>query len=217
MTATLFGTPPVRHPARFTADLLPVIRQHLPAGGRVLDPMAGVGTLGASFNNEIEPEWAAQCPGLVTVADARHLPYATATFDAIATSPTYGNRMADHHEARDGSRRHTYRHTLGRRLHEANTGAMQWGPAYREFHEAIWRECHRLLRPGGVLVVNVKDHVRAGRIVPVTAWHAECIEALGFHHVTTHKVPTPGQRHGANGNARLPYESVLVYSKGETQ
>ena len=43
----------------------------------------------------------------VTTGDARRLHYLDATFDAICTSPTYGNRMADHHNARDSSPRLT--------------------------------------------------------------------------------------------------------------
>ena len=73
--------------------------------------------------------------GDTVVGDARALPFADASFHAIATSPCFGNRMADHHEARDPSVRHTYRHRLGRPLSEGSAGALQWGPAYREFHE----------------------------------------------------------------------------------
>lgn len=45
------------------------------------------------------------------VGDATSLPFPDEAFDAIITSPTYGNRMADHHDARDNSRRLTYRHS----------------------------------------------------------------------------------------------------------
>jgi hypothetical protein len=65
-----------------------------------------------------------------------------ATFDAICTSPTCGNRMADHHEARDISPRHTYRHVLGRPRTPGNSGALQWGDGiageeYRALHVAV--------------------------------------------------------------------------------
>ena len=53
--------------------------------------------------------------------------FSDATFDMVVTSPTYGNRMADHHNAKDGRRRITYTHNLGRTLTPGNSGAMQWG------------------------------------------------------------------------------------------
>src|SRR5690606_20149612 len=137
-----------KHPAKYTDSLLPVfariLREH--AARSVLDPMAGVGKIGLLRDygfagrivaNEIEPEWAYQAPPWVEVriSDAANMAWANdEEFDAIVTSPCYGNRMADHHDARDSSRRYTYRHMLGRPLHPANTGKLQWGEAYQEAH-----------------------------------------------------------------------------------
>ena len=135
--------------------------------------------------------------------------YPDAMFDAICTSPTYGNRMADHHAARDASPRHTYRHTLGRPLHPENSGAIQWGPAYRAFHLTVWTETRRVLKPGAPFILNIKDHIRRGQLQPVTAWHIATLTALGFTLVERIDVPCPGQRHGANGHLRADYESVI--------
>jgi DNA modification methylase len=139
-----------------------------------------------------------------------------AMFDAICTSPTYGNRMADHHEARDGSPRHTDRHTLGRPLTPGNSGAMRWGAGstgeeYRALHVAVWTECRRVLKPGGIFVLNVKDHIRKGVLQPVTNWHAVTLLMLGFVCTRRVHVPCLGQRHGANGHLRVDYESVLLF------
>src|SRR5690606_6685178 len=117
------ATMPPRHPAKYTDVLLPVFARILRGHGAqsVLDPMAGVGKIGLLRDygfagrivaNEIEPEWAAQAPAHVEmhVGDAANMTWARdGEFDAIVTSPTYGNRMADHHNARDGSRRHPSR------------------------------------------------------------------------------------------------------------
>ncbi len=124
---------------------------------------------------EIEPEWAALSSG-IRVGNALALDLPTASVDAVVTSPAYGNRMADHHNARDGSPRHTYRHALGRPLHPQNAGALQWGPgkagdAYRAFHARAWREARRVLRPGGLLILNLKNHIRVGCEQDVTFWH----------------------------------------------
>lgn len=125
----------------------------------------------------------------------------------------YGNRMADHHNAKDGSRRNTYRHCLGEPLHPNNSGQLQWGEAYRTFHLQAWAECYRVLRHGGRFVLNVKDHIRKGQRIEVSAWHIDALDATGFEFVEYHEVETPGQRHGANGNLRVSYEYVFVFEK----
>jgi len=102
----------VKHPAKFSDVLLPVFSEFLEYMYPVLDPMAGTGKLGKvvshAFLNELEPEWADQCrayPGAtVTCGDARDLPYPDGFFAGVGTSPTYGNRMADHHSATEKCR-----------------------------------------------------------------------------------------------------------------
>src|SRR5690606_38332667 len=196
MTLAVAAMPP-RHPAQYTALLLPVFARILREHGAqsVLDPMAGVGKIGLLRDygfagrivaNEIEPEWAVQAPPWVEihVGDAANMTWARdGEFDAIVTSPTYGNRMADHHNARDGSRRYTYRHRLGLPLHPQNRGQWQWGEAYREAHRRIWKECSRALRPGGIMVVNGKNRMRRGGIVRVSEWHADGLRRQGLEEV----------------------------------
>lgn len=209
------GVAEVRHPAKWSNQLEPTIRAWL-AGvdGPILDPMAGTGKFGfATHYNELEPEWAAQCPGQVTVADARQLPYADNTFAAVVTSPTYGNRMADHHEAKDDSRRNTYRHALGRPLTEGNSGAMQWGMTYREVHEDAWAEVYRVLEPGGTFVLNVKDHYRKGRLQGVPLWHLETARYAGFSCQVMRPIPCPGNRQGQNGALRVDHEMLYRFIK----
>lgn len=237
----------MKHPAKFSKELLPLLAELVGDRRRVLDPMAGVGTIANVLGpgicaNEIEPEWAEECKkriwgGHVTTCDARNLPYPDGFFGAIVTSPTYGNRMADHHEAKDEcrkcegwgdidfgpdckacngtglSRRNTYTHVLGHKLSEGNTGSMQWGPEYRNVHADIWAECFRVLAPGGRMVVNVKDHIRKGELVPVSAWHKATLTALGLTFEEWYIVACPGQRQGSNGGLRVPYENVYVLEK----
>ena len=211
MSSIELDLPP--HPARFPLAVIGVIRPYLKGYRRVLDPMAGVGTLGAWANNEIEPEWAGQCGPRTTIADARALPFCDASFDACATSCCFGNRMSDHHNARDASKRHTYRHYIGRPLHPANGGRLQWGASYRELHEGIWAECWRVLKPGGRMIVNISDHIRRGERQGVSAWHLWALHRLGFVTVHLRKVRTPRQRHGANGHLRVDHEWVFVLER----
>jgi SAM-dependent methyltransferase len=207
-----------RHPARFSDEILPVIAAAVPPAEypRVLDPFAGVGRIhdlgNLTVGVEIEPEWARARPGTI-VANALALPFPDESFDAVATSPTYGNRLADHHEARDGSVRHSYTHDLGRKLHPNNSGAMHWGPEYRTFHSRAWASVVRVLRPGGRFVLNVSDHIRDHERKRVTDWHVETLTKLGLHEIDRVDVPTKRMRYGANADARVDAEHVITFEK----
>jgi len=214
------------HPAKYTDCLIPLFAEILQGRERVLDPFAGTGKLalvkkhgwqGIIICNEIEPEWVETSPYPVDewhICDAAHMGWAEdASFDAICTSPTYGNRMADHHNAQDASRRLTYRHMLGRALHPGNTGAMQWGLDYRIKHTIIYRECVRVLKPGGIFILNVSDHIRRGQVVSVTDWHKVRLMELGLGLLSDRTVETPRMRYGANGGARIKGERLMVFEK----
>lgn len=201
------------HPAKFSRAVLEVI-ETLDLRGVGLDPFAGVGgvhSLGFdTWGSELEPEWAHQHPRNI-VADATRLPFANWTFDYIIVSPCYGNRMADHHNAKDKSKRHTYTHYLGRKLHPNNAGAMQWTQRkYKILHIAAWAEAVRCLRPDGTFVLNISDHYRKDVLQPVTDWHISVLMDNGLKVKEHYQVETPRQRHGENGGLRAEYESVLV-------
>lgn len=212
----------ITHPAKYSDAILRIFNQLLPNGtSRILDPFGGTGKLRDirphAIINELEPEWAlladARGGNGTTVGNALHLPYCNASFDAICCSPTYANRMADAYDGRDGSRRNTYRIALGRELHPENSGGLQWGSAYRAFHELAWRECWRVLRPNGKFVLNVSNHIRGGREIGVTDWHREALHRIGFWCWDTYRVSTPRNRCGTNGDARVEYESVILFEK----
>jgi hypothetical protein len=226
----------VTHPARFSKSILAEIGSLVDAEVRrrnrtlrLLDPFAGVGkvhrlcdgdlpgqltlfgfaaagveTVGVEF----EPEWASQHPRTM-VGDARSLPFAAASFDVVVTSPTYGNRMADHHNAKDGSRRVTYRHTLGRPLTPGNSGSMQWGEKYRQLHQRSWSEVRRVLTHDELFVLNVSNHIRAGEEVPVVEWHLETLLGKGFRLEADIPVHTGRMRFGENHASRVDCEHVM--------
>lgn len=214
------------HPAKFSDALLPEIARMVKGCKCLLDNQAGVGKIikirdhgfkGQIYCNDLEREWVQQVEGKcegVTVCDARNLScYPSGFFDAIATSHTYANRMADHHDAKDGSRRMTYKHCLGRDLRPGNTGMMQWGDEYRYTNTLILFEALRLLCKGGIYVHNLKDHIRKGRIVEVTAWYVMTMERLGFKMIEWKKITLPGMRYGENREVRIDHESLIKFRK----
>ena len=215
----LFNVPAnPKHPAKYTDSLLPVMAGMLRGRRRILDPFGGTGKvfllehwLGAGVEIqavELEPEFAAVNPR-TKVGNALALPWPDGYFDAVNTSPTYGNRMADC--LQDNWQRISYTDRLGRKLSPDNSGAMQWGPKYRAFHVAAWTEARRVLQVGGAFVLNIKNHIRAGKVQPVTEWHIEALTALGFRLQRHERVNTPSMRYGANSDKRVEYESVILF------
>lgn len=216
-----------KHPAKYTNSFIPMFASILSEPGyqKILDPFAGVGKIGSIrqhgfsgqiYANEIEPEWILPneygCD-VITTEDAECLTYPDGFFDAVCTSPTYGNRMADHHNAKDGSNRITYTHCLGRTLHEANTGKMQWGEVYRRKHEAIYKNLVRMIRPGGVFILNISNHIRKGQEVDVCSFHVKTLEDLGMVLSSDTSVETPRMRQGRNGAKRVRDEHIYVLRK----
>lgn len=206
------------HPAKFSESILMVIAdtllEHQPK--RVLDPFAGTGRIHwlaqsnrTTIGVELEPEWARGERNTIQ-ANALALPFPAGAFDAMVTSPCYGNRMSDHHDARDSSKRNTYRHTLGRPLHKDNAGQMQWGSDYRDLHDRVWTECLRVLAPDSLVVINVSNHIRKGVEQRVSEWHLTWWLSHGCKLLDFHTIDTRRQRQGANRELRVAFEAVVV-------
>lgn len=216
---------PADHPAKFSVNVLKAMTvalmdfADLARGApfeRILDPFAGTGLVhrfgpmfGETVGVELEPEWAAHHPRTI-VGDAQTLPFPDDSFDCMITSPCYGNRMADHHEAKDASKRNTYRHTLGRELSPGSTATVQWGSLYREIHFNAWWEAQRVLTPDALVLLNVSNHIRGGVEQMVAEWHLTEWLDDGFKLVSAVPVPTSRNRNGANAHLRVDHEWLFV-------
>jgi hypothetical protein len=214
-----------KHPAKYTDALLSAFVKMLQGCKRVLDPFGGTGKV-FLLNHwypemeiqavEIEPEWAAINPRTI-VGSALSLPYASNYFDAVCTSPTYGNAMAKQHNlenlAKKNWRVFTYKSLLGRNLHKENSGRLLWGDGYRNFHISAWLEARRTIVDRGVLVLNIKNHILDGKEILVTEWHIETLQRLGFVLLEHQRIKTPSLRWGRGQDNRIGYESVVRFMK----
>ena len=222
-----------KHPAKFSPNVLGTLNDYLGYAAeqmgvserrfRVLDPFAGTGRVHhaerfRTFGIELEPEWA-NMHERTQVGDATDLPFRRNYFHAAASSPCYANRFSDSHNARDGSRRRSYTHDLGRKLTPGNAGAMPWGAKYRILHVRAWQEVYRVVMPGGFFVLNISDHYKTlKRGQPpvrqrVSAWHIGVLLELGFDLLSASTVDTPRHTDGANAH-RIEGELVLLFQKG---
>lgn len=122
---------------------------------------------------------------------------------------------SDSHNAKDGSKRITYTHMLGRKLTKGNTGNLQWGKKYRQAHVEIWQECIRVLKPNGIFILNISDHIRRGQVVPVSEWHKQTLVDMGLEYHNTTTIETKRMRFGANSHLRVGHENIFVFRKPE--
>lgn len=240
MTSTTTATP--KHPAKFSEPIIDLLQALVLAEARrvqgrvipgdcpvqVLDPFAGVGRVHrlARPNRiltrgvEIEPEWAACHPETICADALEWLirPGNYERFDIVVTSPTYGNRLADHHNAKDGSHRRSYTHDLGRPLAETNSGKLHWGSAYWAFHELAYQRIRYALKPGGLFLLNVSDFYRQKAVVPAVDWHRAAALDAGFV-VAGPDIPVATRRLRGVGaettSARAAHEVILRLRRPE--
>jgi hypothetical protein len=205
------------HPARYPNALIPILASTVPVDQfpKVLDPFAGTGRIHQLPNEtigiEIEPEWAALHDDTIC-ASALALPFDNHSFDAIVTSPTYGNRLADAGYSATPDRRHSYTFDLGRKLSDENSGGMYWGGRYRTFHETAWAEANRVLRSGGRFVLNIKDHIKLHERQFVTGWHVtHLMQTYGYSLLWCEDLNTSGLP-TVDGKLSLP-EQIFVLEK----
>jgi hypothetical protein len=210
-------------------------------GITVVDPFAGVGRIHRlareprgpkgtwidTLGVEIEQEWAA-CHRNTICADAMVWldnlrdqqvlqPASTRSVDMWVTSPTYGNRMADHHDAQDGSTRHGYRFYLGRMPTEGSSAVMPWGPDYWEFHAEAYRRMLAVSRGGAPLVLNVSNFPKGKTMVDAVEWHRGAAIGAGWlvdRGTRVVRIETDRLRHGENWQDRATHEVVMSFRKG---
>lgn len=188
---------------------------------RVLDPMAGIGRIHdldrcgvyETIGVELEQEWVDAHPKTLQ-GDVTDLPDEWFdSFDAVVTSPPYGNRMADHHNAKDGSKRITYKHVLGRDLTDGSGAGMQWGFSYQRWATSVVDAMAYMVKPGGLVVLNISNHIRKGQEMLVSEYWLTELLRYGLKFERAIDVDTPRMGFGENGNLRVDREWVFVTRK----
>jgi SAM-dependent methyltransferase len=209
----LFTPTTFQHKARVNLYWLAWLLDHYTAQGQpVLDPFGGAGSILLAalksrpvLSGDVEPHWAALqnqnalhirssqlfvSPVLTCQWNALHLPLPNATFPAILTSPPYfdtfsnWNRKSGH--ALDGQHVHPC-HGLSYGDAKAQVGNIHVYEHYLRVMRAAYRECKRVLTPGGILVLIVGDRVRRKRRVPITADTRALCQAQGLTLLATHQ------------------------------
>ena len=214
-----------KHPATYSEGMMFEAVKWLTKADKVLDPFAGAGgiydLLGWLPDIEIEAidieandGWT-DMDKRVKHGNASSLRWDDAYFDAVVTSPTYGNGMNEGRLAYDAVGRDDYASRLGRELSPSNTGSFRWtNETYRELHEQAWQECKRVLKPGGKLLMFIRDHLSQQKPQPVTGWHVNALLSIGFDLVTVWAIATPGLRRGqGTENAAGTGEVMVVMQK----
>jgi SAM-dependent methyltransferase len=209
------------HPATYPAAVIDIFRELIAPQSRVLDPFAGIGTIHQldgidgvrTVGIEIEPEWAAADRRTVC-GDSRfgHDLFVGEMFDVIATSPAYGNRLADNYRASDPEARRSYSIDLGRSVSIGSGAGMHFGRdgEYEQLHMDVWRSVVQLLKPGGLFLLNCKDFQRDGKVVPVTGWHVGVLADLGLRAIDLRCLPAAGLPFTT---AKPISEVVVVFTK----
>ena len=136
-------------------------------------------------------------------------------FDGVVTSPVYGNRMSDHHNAKDASSRRSYKFDLGRDLSPGNAGMLYyWQDEYRELHLEAWDLARNLTRDGGLMFLNVKNFYRTVKgkreEFRVVAGHVQMLKDTGWRVKKIVQVAVPSMKHGENHDARFDTEAIIV-------
>jgi len=240
----IFHPDSFQHQGKANLNLLLALLQYLPAGEIVLDPMAGTGSALVYLDyeypvicGELEAHWANLCetnrksitisrlfaassPALCNQLDASRLPLADGSMSAIVTSPPYWDMLSDWHinsHNLQSAGHDVYGIAYG--LHPQNVGNIHIYENYLRAMFTVYGECGRVLRPGGVLALILKDRIHKQQRVPIIQDTITLLRALNmamvrqidrnvtpsFHrNVISQKYPTAPQ---------VNTETVLIFER----
>jgi modification methylase len=102
--------------------------------------------------------------------------------------------------------------------HTAQVGHLR-GARYWQAMEQVYTQARPALRPGGLMIVVIKDHIHHGQRVPTANQTVELCQRLGFHlHAHLHRRVFPlslwQRRRKETGLPVVEDEDVLIFTHG---
>jgi hypothetical protein len=210
------------HPAKFSKQLIPYMRDLIPTDITILcDPMAGVGRidqLGDKFTyhlNEIEPEWANQIDSKHTVTIGDACDYTLPANCMVVTSPPYGNRMADYFVSptRPESMKGRYAGALGHRLSDGSAASMKFGNKYQETMTTCYEHIFSQMQTDQLFLLNISNFIALYKEVNVCGFYLDMFTRNGYTLDNMTPVTTPRNTYGANGSLRVAHEALMLWRK----
>lgn len=222
-----------------------LLDQHTDLHDIVLDPMGGTGSILLAttkqrpvLSGDLETPWCTlqqrnafrirsemlfNAPALTCQWDAANLPLPSSSVPNIVTSPPYFDLFSDWNRKRgsqlDGNPDHIGETGLCYGFHPRQIANIHVYENYLRAMRQVYRECWRVLDPGGKLVLIVGDKVRKSRIVPVTRDAETLCQANGFVLIDKHErrtIPSRYRRIHAQNNSDYPMinvETAFVFKR----